>query len=116
MRRICVALTLVAAAAGAAGHAQTALTEPQRTADLNQIAGFYAKHYAPYEWKRELFAFDLLRLNDWFQAIHKVDDLDFQDVLVDYVSSLRDAHSVATFPSNFVAEIPVRFDIYDGPY
>lgn len=114
MRRIFVALALVTAAAGATTHAQTALTEPQRIDDLNQIAGFYSKNYAPYERKIELFGFDLLRLNHWFQAIHKVDDLDFQDVLVDYVASLRDAHSVATFPSNFVAEIPVRFDIYDG--
>jgi len=114
MYRLCLALTLVTVAAGVSGQSQTALTEPQRIADLDQIAGFFSKNYAPYERKRELFGFDLLRLNDWFRAIHKADDLAYEDVLVDYISSLKDAHSVVTFPSSFVAEIPIRLDIYDG--
>ena len=62
MRRICDAIVLVAVSV-ATSHAQTALTEPQRIADLNQLASFYAKNYAPYEWKRDVFGFDLLRLN-----------------------------------------------------
>jgi Peptidase family S41/PDZ domain len=125
MHRICLGLTLTLAiaAAGASGQAQNArnapnaeraLTEAQRIHDLNQTASFYSKNYAPYERKRELFGFDLLRLNRWYQEIHRADDLDFQDVLVDYVASLKDAHSVATFPANFAAELPIRFDIYDG--
>ena len=55
MRRICVAVVLVAVSF-ATSHAQSALTESQRIADLNQLASFYDKNYAPYEWKRELFA------------------------------------------------------------
>lgn len=111
--RISAAIAVLLSAS-ASIHAQTALTEPQRTADLNQLAGFYAKNYAPYEWKRDLFGIDLLRLNDWFQAIHKTDDLDFQEVLIDYAASLNDAHVGVSFPSNFDAALPLRFDIYDG--
>ena len=67
----------------------SALTAAQRTADLNQLASFYAKNYAPYEWKRDVLGFDLLRLYQWLQDIHKADDLDFQEVLIDYVASLK---------------------------
>lgn len=113
LRRICVGVAVLLLTA-ASSHAQTALTESQRSADLNQLTAFYAKNYAPYEWKRDLFGVDLLRLNEWFQAIHKANDLDFQEVLIDYVTSLNDAHVGVWFPSNFQAVLPLRFDIYDG--
>jgi hypothetical protein len=113
MRSICVALVLVAVSF-ATGHAQTALTEPQRIADLNQLASFYAKNYAPYEWKRDVFGFDLLRLNQWMKDLHKQDDLDFQEVLIDYVASLNDAHDYIAFPTTFSASLGMSLDIYDG--
>jgi hypothetical protein len=40
---------------------QEALTTNLNT-DLIQLASMYAKHYAPYEWKRDVIAFDLYRL------------------------------------------------------
>ena len=113
MRRICVAFVLVAVSF-ATSHAQSALTEPQRIADLNQLASFYAKNYAPYEWKRDVLGFDLLRLNPWLQDIHKADDLDFQEALIDYVASLNDAHDYIAFPTTFSASLPLALDIYDG--
>ena len=113
MRRICVATVLVAVSV-ATSHAQTALTEQQRIADLNQLASFYAKNYAPYEWKRDVLGFDLLRLNRWLRDIHKEDDLDFQEVLIDYVASLNDAHDYIAFPTTFSASLPLSLDIYDG--
>ena len=113
MRRICVAVVLVAVSF-ATSHAQSALTESQRIADLNQLASFYDKNYAPYEWKRDVVGFDLLRLNRWLQDIHKADDLDFQEVLIDYVASLNDAHDYIAFPTTFSASLPLTLDIYDG--
>jgi hypothetical protein len=113
MRRIYIAIVVVTVSV-ATGHAQTALTEPQRIADLNQLASFYAKNYAPYEWKRDVFGFDLLRLNRWLQDIHKQDDLDFQEALIDYVASLNDAHDYIAFPTTFRASLGMSLDIYDG--
>jgi Peptidase family S41/PDZ domain len=97
-----------------APHAQDALTARQRTADLNQLAGFYAKNYAPYEWKRDVFGFDLFNLTPWLRQIHGADDLDFQEVLIDYVASLNDAHDYIAFPTLFSASLGLSVDIYDG--
>jgi Peptidase family S41/PDZ domain len=113
MLRLCVAFLLVTLSAATTG-AQTALTEQQRIADLNQLASFYAKNYAPYEWKRDVFGFDLLRLNQWLQAIHKTNDLDYQDALIEYVASLNDAHDYIAFPTTLSASLPLSVDIYDG--
>jgi hypothetical protein len=95
-------------------YGQTDLTAEQRLADLNQLASMYAKNYAPYEWKRDVIGFDLLRLNPWLREIHRRDDLDFEETLIDYVASLNDAHSFVSFPSSFSASLPLNVDIYDG--
>jgi len=42
------------------------------------------------------------------------DDLQFFDVMAEYVSSLNDAHDVYTLPANFVARLNFSVDIYDG--
>src|SRR5262245_57289183 len=95
-------------------HAQSALTESQRRADLNQLASFYGKNYAPYEWKRDVIGFDLFELQPWLRQIHKADDLDFQEVLIDYVASLNDAHDYIAFPTLFSVSLGLSVDIYDG--
>ena len=88
----------------AVAHAQDALTSGQRVADLNQLASFYAKNYA-LEWKRDTIGFDLLNLKPWLRRIHQADDLDFQEVLIDYVASLNDAHDYIAFPTMFSASL-----------
>lgn len=113
MRRFCVASLLVVLSV-AGTNAQTALTEQQRIADLNQLASFYSKNYAPYEWKRDVLGFDLLRLNQWMKDLHKTTDLDFQEVLIEYVASLNDAHDYIAFPTTFSASLGLSVDIYDG--
>ena len=105
---------LMCTALASVPHAQDALTAGQRTADLNQLASFYAKNYAPYEWKRDVLGFDLYDVNPWLRAIHKADDLDFQEVLIDYVASLNDAHDYIAFPTLFSASLGLSVDIYDG--
>jgi hypothetical protein len=98
----------------ATAHAQEALTREQRISDLTQLASQYAKNYGPYEWKRDVQGFDLLRLTPWLQRIHHSDDLDFQEALIEYVASLNDAHDFIAFPTTFSASLPMAVDIYDG--
>jgi hypothetical protein len=113
MRRLGL-VTILSAICVAAPGAQEALTTKQRDTDLVQLAGMYAKQYAPYEWKRDVIGFDLYRLTPWLQRVHNADDLDFQDALVEFVASLNDAHSFIQFPSNFSASLGFTVDIYDG--
>ena len=114
MRRpLWLALVLVTFAVSTPG-AQEALSSKQRIADLEQLAALYAKNYAPYEWKRDVIGFDLLRLTPWLQRIHHSDDLDFQEALIEYVASLNDAHDVIAFPTTFFATLGFTVDIYDG--
>src|SRR4051794_3366281 len=111
MRRVVVAAMLVAICSAVPG-AQGALTNNQRDADLVQLANLFAKQYGPYEWKRDVIGFDLYRLTPWLQRAHHADDLDFQDVLIEYLASLNDAHVDISFPSNFSASLGFSLDIY----
>jgi hypothetical protein len=105
-------LVLVAAMADAAFGQ---LTVEQKVADFQNVAGLYAKRYAPYEWKRDTFGFDLLNAAPWIDKILATqDDLDFYEVLSEYVSKLNDAHDTYTLPSNFQATLNFSVDIYDG--
>jgi hypothetical protein len=104
---------LVVAAWAAAAPAQ--LTTGQKRDDFVHLAGVYAKQYAPYEWKRELFGFDALRIGAWLErAARTRNDLEFYDLCVEYVASLRDTHAVYSLPSNFSATLNFTVDIYDG--
>ena len=113
MRRFLPVLLLLVLAPSAP-HAQEALTDKQRIADLEQLASYYAKNYAPYEWKRDVIGFDLLRLTPWLQRIQHADDLEFQEALIEYVASLNDAHDVIAFPTTFFVSLGFTVDIYDG--
>ncbi len=113
MRRFAVAVLLLMVSVTTT-HTQDALTRDQRIDDLTQLASFYAKNYAPYEWKRETQDFDLLRLTPWLQRIRHADDLEFQEGLIEYVASLNDAHDLIAFPTTFSVSLPMIVDIYDG--
>ena len=113
MRRMSLAVLFLSLAASAV-HAQQTLTYDQRISDLTQLASQYAKNYGPYEWKRDVLGFDLLRLTPWLQRIHHSDDLDFQEALIEYVASLNDAHDIIGFPTTFSASLGITVDIYDG--
>jgi len=113
MRRFSVLVLLLTFCATAAS-AQESLTRDQRISDLTQLASQYAKNYGPYEWKRDIQGFDLMRLTPWLQRIAHSDDLDFQEALIEYVASLNDAHDLIAFPTTFSAQLPMSVDIYDG--
>ena len=94
-------------------HAQ--LTADQKVFEMQVLASLYAKQYAPYEWKRDVMNFDLLDLGPWVaRARAAKDDLDFYQVLAEYVGSLNDAHDTYFNQSDFVAQLPINVDIYDG--
>ncbi len=113
MRRYAIAILLVTLSVSTP-HAQDALTREQRVLDLTQLASFYAKNYAPYEWKRDTSGFDLLRLTPWLVKIWRADDLEFHEALIEYVASLNDAHDLIAFPTTFSANLGLSVDIYDG--
>src|SRR4026209_1256640 len=113
MHRLAVSVLLLTLSITTA-YAQDALTRDQRISDLTQLASQYAKNYGPYEWKRDVQGFDLLRLTPWLQGIHHSDDLDFQEALSEYVASLNDAHDIIAFPTTFRASLPIGVDMYDG--
>ncbi|MCS7043227.1 MAG: S41 family peptidase [Bryobacteraceae bacterium] len=91
------------------------LTAEQRAADLRMLAALYAKQYGPYEWKRDVIGFDLYDLRPWLERASTMsDDIEFLDLLVEYVAALDDAHDVVSFPFTFSASLPFTADLYDG--
>lgn len=75
----------------------------------------YDKHYAPDEWKLQLFKFNFFDLAPWISRVSQSKtDLEFYDICVDYVASLKDSHNSFSIPSNFYAYLPIAADIYDG--
>jgi hypothetical protein len=107
--RVLCLLVLVAPA----GFSQ--LTQDQKVADFLQLAGLYAKNYAPYQWKIEVFGFDLYDVQPWLDQVqNSPDDITFYDICVRYVASLQDSHDEVTLPSDFTADLHFTVDIYDG--
>jgi hypothetical protein len=91
------------------------LTTDQKLADFQYLAGLYAKRYGPYEWKRDVLNFDLLNLSPWLPRVTaSKTDLEFYDLMSEYVSSLNDAHSVYILPTNHLSSLNFYIDIYDG--
>src|SRR5262245_66589902 len=88
MRRFGLTVLLLMLAVSTA-RALDALTRDQRISDLTELASQYDKNYGPYEWKRDVQGFDLLRLTPWLHRIQHSDDLDFQEALIEYVASLN---------------------------
>ena len=81
------------------------LTKKQKVHDFENLAALYAKRYAPYAWKKELFGFDLFDLQPWLTRIRQSrDDLTFLEILHQYVASLHDTHTFFTTPSSFGTE------------
>jgi len=91
------------------------MSPSQRRVDFEQLAGFVAKSYAPYEWKRDAFGFDAFEIEDWISRVENAkSDLEFFEICAEYVASLRDLHSGFYLPSDFLAAIPIGVDLYDG--
>lgn len=106
---------ILAIAALLAATAFAQMSPSQRRVDFEQLAGFAAKSYAPYEWKRDAFGFDALEIASWIGRVESAkSDLEFFEICAEYVASLRDLHSGFYLPSDFLATIPIGADLYDG--
>jgi hypothetical protein len=87
------------------------MTAAQKVDDFKQLAATFAKNYGPLEWKRSALNFDLLGITTWLdRAAATEDDLAFYDLCIEYVASLRDAHSGFYLPSDFRASLPFKLD------
>ena len=113
MRITTIGLALLASLVVPACFGQ--LTPEQKEQDFNVLAGLYAKNYAPYEWKKQAFGFDLLRTAPWLERVRaSKSDLEFYEICVEYISSLQDSHVFFALPSDFLASLNIGLDIYDG--
>jgi C-terminal processing protease CtpA/Prc len=115
LRNVLRATIGVISACMVAAPASAQLTVEQKVQDFQNLAGLYAKRYAPYEWKKELFGFDLLDIGRWLDSVaQSPDDLAFLELSLEYVASLDDLHSSFLTPSSFVANLGLSVDIYDN--
>ena len=94
----------------------SAQTSPeQRRVDFEQLAGSVAKAYAPYQWKIDAFQYDALQIQPWLARVARAkDDLEYFEICMEYIASLRDLHSGYFLRSDFVTELPFLVDFYDG--
>jgi len=91
------------------------LTREQKVSDFKALTGLYDKNYAPYEWKKQVFGFDLLNIEPWLDQVRESrDDLSFYDICVRYIASLHDSHDEFILPSQYEAYLPFTADIYDN--
>ena len=91
------------------------LTPDQKVTEFRQLAGLYSKNYGPYEWKRDTQNFDLLNIGPWLERARATNnDLDFADLMIEYVAALNDGHDILTLRSNYLAFLGFRVDFYDG--
>jgi hypothetical protein len=89
------------------------LTMEQKLFDFQAVASLYAKRYAPYEWKKRLFGYDALDLKPWLDKVSATTgDMDYLDLLVQYVAALNDTHSTYRIPTTFSAGLGLSVDIY----
>lgn len=98
---------------GVSGQAQ--LSTEQRRVDFEQLAAAVSRNYAPYQWKMDAFQYDALQLKPWLERLAQTtNDLDYYELCMEYVASLRDLHSGYYVHSDFLATISLGVDLYDG--
>lgn len=108
-------ISLVVLLLGGTLTASGQLLPAQRWADFEQMAAHVSRAYAPYEWKRERFGYDALALRPWLDRVWAAQtDLEYFEICAEYLASLRDLHTGFSVPSDYVAEIGVWVDLYDG--
>lgn len=97
------------------GSVRADLTAEQKLIDFRTMAGWFAENYAPYEWKRDVIGVDLTKIDPWLDRVRRSrSDIEFAEICMEYVASLRDAHNSVGLYSNFFAQLPFHVDIYDG--
>lgn len=104
---------LLLAAAAVAGLAQ--MTADQKVADFTSMSQFYVRHYTPANWKTEKFGFDLRVIAPWLTRVRATqNDLEYFDVCIEYLASLKDGHIRYSTTSFFQAYLLFDVDLYDN--
>jgi C-terminal processing protease CtpA/Prc len=111
MKRIVLVLLAISAGANCWGQ----LSPTQKLDDFQNLASLFAKQYGPFQWKVELFDYNLDKISPWVAKVQQTtDDLGFYEIMSEYVAALNDAHSLYQNPSDFSAYLGFTTDIYDG--
>ena len=109
-----IILSMILLSASSAVHGQN-LTPAQKDSDFRYLASLYSTYYAPIDWKKQLLNVDALAIQPWLDKVAATTtDLDFYEVCVAYVASLKDTHDQFSLPSDFVANLGFTSDVYDG--
>ncbi len=104
-------LLLLAASVLASGQ----MTSDQKVADFTSLSQFYVRHYTPANWKIVQFGFDLKDLRPWIAKVKTTkNDLEYYDLVIEYLASLQDGHIRYTLPSSYQAYLRFDVDIFDG--
>jgi hypothetical protein len=107
-------ITLILGLTASVSFAQN-LTPAQKDSDFRYLASLYSTYYSNYDWKKQLFGFDALKVQPWLDRVKATTtDLDFYELCVEYVASLNDTHDSFSLPSDFVAQLGFTSDVYDG--
>lgn len=92
-----------------------ALTREQKIFDFTVLAQTFASNYGPYHWKVRALNVDAMNLKPWLVRVEATrNDIEFLEVLVDYVASLKDGHASLAFWGTFRATLGFSTDLYDG--
>ncbi len=92
-----------------------ALTKEQKVFDFTVLAQTFSANYGPYHWKVEALKYDAMDLKPWLAKVEATrNDIEFLEVLVDYVASLKDGHASLAFYGTFRATLGFSTDLYDG--
>lgn len=109
MKRI-LALLLCLTSSGFA-----ALTREQKIFDFTVLAQTFAANYGPYHWKVRALNFDVMNLRPWLARVEATqNDIEYLEVLVDYIASLKDGHAALSFYASYRATLGFSVDLYDG--
>ncbi len=98
----------------AAVPAAAELTADQRQADFRSLADSVARRYAHVDWKREGIKLDPLDTRPWQARLAQArNDIDFYEVMCEYVASFKDSHSAYLVPSTYLATLGFSLDLVD---
>jgi hypothetical protein len=111
MKKLLATTMLLAAAASA----QSNLTPQQKEVDFRYVYGLFTTYYAPMDWKKQFVGVDGLDISPWLAKVAATKtDVEFYDVLQEYVNQFQDTHVNFTIPTNHTAQLGFTVDIYDG--
>ncbi len=91
------------------------LTPEQRVQDFQAVSNNLVRYYAPTNWKMIALGHDPLNVSPWLDRVRRVQsDLEYYDLVIEYITSLQDGHTTYSLPSTFSANLGIRVDLYDG--